>query len=121
MSDDLSAVTEPLTAYAAGHATGDSAHFRRAFLPGAHVEGLREGRFTSWDLETYTGLFDGSPAADEEQRTRTIDLVQVVGSVALASMTLQHGQDRFTDMFLLVRTDDAWRIANKVYHRHLPD
>lgn len=33
-------------------------------------------------------------------------------------MTLQHGADAFTDVFLLVHTDDGWRIANKAYHRH---
>lgn len=32
-------------------------------------------------------------------------------------MTLAHGADPFTDVFLLVRTDDTWRIANKVHHR----
>lgn len=32
-------------------------------------------------------------------------------------MTLRHGTDTFTDIFLLLRTDGAWRVANKVYHR----
>jgi hypothetical protein len=32
-------------------------------------------------------------------------------------MTLWHGADTFTDVFLLMRTDDGWRIANKVYDR----
>ncbi|WTG04638.1 nuclear transport factor 2 family protein [Streptomyces sp. NBC_00012] len=32
-------------------------------------------------------------------------------------MTLSHGVDTFTDIFLLVRVDDSWRIANKAYHR----
>lgn len=26
--------------------------------------------------------------------------------------------DTFTDIFLLVRVDGRWRIANKAYHRH---
>jgi hypothetical protein len=32
-------------------------------------------------------------------------------------MSLAHGKDQFTDLFLLVRDDDGWRIANKAYHR----
>jgi hypothetical protein len=32
-------------------------------------------------------------------------------------MTLWHGADTFTDVFLLVRADGQWRIANKAYHR----
>ncbi|MEW1699687.1 nuclear transport factor 2 family protein [Streptomyces sp. NPDC091278] len=112
------AVLEPLRAYVRGHATGDPAHFRAAFLPSAHIEGVREGAFVSWPLDTYCTLFHGSPAADEATRSRRIDAVDVHGSVATATMTLAHGADTFTDIFLLVRAEDGWRIANKAYHRH---
>ena len=33
-------------------------------------------------------------------------------------MTLRHGETTFTDMFVLLRVDGGWRIANKVYDRH---
>jgi hypothetical protein len=109
-------VLAPLHAYALGHATGAAEHFRRAFLPTAHVEGIRDGAFASWDLDTYCALFDG-PAPDEEQRSRVVDAAHVDGTVATAAMTLHHPPNRFTDLFLLVRDAAGWRIANKVYHR----
>jgi 3-hydroxyisobutyrate dehydrogenase-like beta-hydroxyacid dehydrogenase len=112
------AVLEPLRAYLRGHATGDPIHFRDAFLPTAHIEGIRDGAFVSWHLDEYCALFHGRPAADEPTRSRRIDGVTVNGTVATASMTLWHGADTFTDIFLLVQIDDTWRIANKVYHRH---
>ncbi|WP_374458115.1 nuclear transport factor 2 family protein [Nocardioides sp.] len=111
-------VLAPLRAYAQGHATGDPAHHRRAFLPTAHVEGLRDGSFVSMDLDEFCTLFTGSPAEDEAERTRTIDQVHVGGTVATATMTLRHGEVTFTDMFVLLRVDGEWRIANKVFHRH---
>lgn len=111
-------VLEPLLNYVRGHATGDPSHFRRAFLPTAHVEGIRDGRFVSWHLDDYYTLFDGQPSEDEPNRRRRIDTVFVEGTIASATMTLWHGRDAFTDMFLLVLTDDGWRIANKLYHRH---
>ncbi|WP_257440924.1 nuclear transport factor 2 family protein [Nocardioides daeguensis] len=111
------AVLAPLHDYAAGHATGDSSYHRRAFLPTAHVEGLREGRFTSWTLEEYCALFTGSPAPDEAARWRRVDQVSVTGTTGTATMTLHHGPDVFTDSFVLLRVDGAWRIANKTYHR----
>ncbi|MFD7923736.1 nuclear transport factor 2 family protein [Streptomyces sp. NPDC059740] len=111
------AVLEPLRAYVRGHATGDAAHFRAAFLPSARVEGLREGAFVSWSLDEYCALFPGRPAPDEATRSRRIDAVDVHGTVATATMTLSHGADTFTDVFLLVRAGGGWRIANKVYHR----
>lgn len=109
-------VLAPLHAYALGHATGEARHFRRAFRAGAHIEGLRDGAFQSWNLATYCDLFDG-PAPDETSRSRIVDDVQVAGTVATARMTLLHGDLRFTDVFLLVREEGAWRIANKLYHR----
>ena len=111
-------VLGPLRAYIAGHATGDPAHFREAFLPTAHIEGIRDGIFVSWNLDDYCALFSGRPAPDEPARSRRIDTVDVHETVATASMTLWHGADTFTDIFLLVRTDGRWRIANKAYHRH---
>jgi 3-hydroxyisobutyrate dehydrogenase-like beta-hydroxyacid dehydrogenase len=110
-------VLEPLRAYLRGHATGDPEHFREAFLPTAHVEGLRDGDFVSWPLDDYCALFTGRPAADESERRRGIDHVSVEGTVGTATLTLWHGPDTFTDVFLLVRTPDGWRIANKVYDR----
>ncbi|WP_217240166.1 nuclear transport factor 2 family protein [Streptomyces sp. AC555_RSS877] len=111
-------VLEPLRAYIRGHATGDPAHFRDAFLPTAHIEGIREGAFVSWRLDAYCALFQDRPALDEPTRSRRIDAIDVHGTVATATMTLSHGADTFTDVFLLVRVDDGWRIANKAYHRH---
>jgi putative lumazine-binding protein len=111
-------VLAPLRAYIRGHATGDPACFRAAFLPTAHIEGIRDGAFVSWPLDVYCALFDGRPAPDEPSRSRRIDAVDVHGSVATATMTLRHGPDTFTDVFLLVRADGHWRIANKAYHRH---
>ncbi|MET8971758.1 nuclear transport factor 2 family protein [Streptomyces hydrogenans] len=113
------AVLAPLRAYLRGHATGDPAHFRDAFLPGAHIEGVRESVFVSWTLDEYCALFPGRPAPDEPSRSRRIDSVGVHGTVATATMTLAHGPDTFTDVFLLVRGGEGWRIANKAYHRHI--
>ncbi|MER5500577.1 MULTISPECIES: nuclear transport factor 2 family protein [unclassified Streptomyces] len=111
------AVLEPLHAYIRTHATGDPAHLHDAFLPTARIEGIRDGTFVSWPLEEYRTLFPGRPAPDEPARSRRIDTLDVHGTVATATMTLSHGTDTFTDIFLLVRTDDGWRIANKAYHR----
>ncbi|MGC0376746.1 3-hydroxyisobutyrate dehydrogenase-like beta-hydroxyacid dehydrogenase [Streptomyces sp. SAI-229] len=112
------AVLEPLRAYIRGHATGDPTHFRDAFLPTAHIEGIRDGALVSWRLDEYCALFQGRPAPDEPTRTRRIDAVDVHGTVATATMTLSHGADTFTDIFLLIHADGGWRIANKAYHRH---
>jgi 3-hydroxyisobutyrate dehydrogenase-like beta-hydroxyacid dehydrogenase len=109
----------PLHAYALTHATGDPGHLSRAFLPTAHIEGYRDGEFSSWDLDSFAALFAGEPAPDEQSRTRRIERLAVRGSVATAVMTLHHGEVDFTDVFVLLRhpSSGEWRIASKAYER----
>jgi hypothetical protein len=101
--------------YFKGHATGDASYMRKAFLPTAHIEGIREGKFTSWTLDDYCSGFKGTSATDEASRVRTIDSIDVSGNAAMAKATLVHGATTFTDYFVLLKVGEEWKIANKVY------
>jgi hypothetical protein len=117
LDQQLAAARKPLEQYIQGHQTRQSDVMRAAFLPSAHVEGMRADGFTSWDIDTYCGLFDGVPSSDESHRVRTIESIDVYESVAMARMTLLHGTTKFTDMFVLLQQPDGeWKIANKAYH-----
>ena len=112
------AVLRPLHSYALTHATGDPSYLADAFVPTARIDGYRDGELVSWDVDEFRGRFPGEPAADEATRARRIERLDVHGSVATATMTLQHGADAFTDVFVLVRTPTGdWRIASKAYER----
>jgi hypothetical protein len=102
--------------YFKGHATAKAEEMRKAFLPTAHIEGIRDGAFTSWTVDQYVAGFRGQPAADEATRKRTIDRVDIVGTAAMAKATLVHGATTFTDYFVLLKVNGEWKIANKVYH-----
>jgi hypothetical protein len=114
-SSEEQAVRAAVNQYLRGHATGDGAEMRKAFLPTAHIEGIREGKFVSWTVEDYCSRFTGKPAADEASRKRSIDSVDFSGSAAMARATLVHGAVTFTDYFVLLKVDGEWKIANKVY------
>ena len=114
-SADDAGVRAVIEQYFKGHATGSPDEMRRAFLPTAHIEGIREDKFVSWTLEEYCKGFSGKPAADEGSRKRTIDSMDVSGTAAMAKATLVHGQRTFTDYFVLLKVDGQWKIANKVY------
>ena len=101
--------------YFKGHATADAAAMREAFLPTAHIEGNPQGRFRSWTVDEYVAHFKGTPAADEASRKRTVDSIDIQGTAAMARATLVHGRTTFTDYFVLLKVDGAWKIANKVY------
>lgn len=115
-SPEHDAVRRTLDEYLRGHAQASAEAMRNAFLPTAHIEGNRQGVFTSWTLDDYCPLFSGTPAADESTRTRRIDWIDIDGDAAAAKATLVHGATTFTDYFVLLKVDGAWRIANKVYH-----
>lgn len=110
------AVRIPLEAYIKGHATGDGSFMRQAFLPTAHIEGIRGGKLVSWTLDEFCTRFPGKPAPDEASRVRTIDRIDITGTAAMAKMTLRHGNITFTDYFVLLKSNGEWKIANKVYH-----
>ena len=109
------AVRAAIEQYFKGHATGLGEEMRKAFLPSAHIEGNRQGKFTSWTVDDYVKGFSGKPAADEATRKRTIDSVNVSGTAAMARATLVHGATTFVDYFVLLKVDGEWKIANKVY------
>ena len=112
---DEAGVRVALNQYFRGHATADGAEMRKAFLPTAHIEGIRDGKFVSWTVEEYCSRFTGKPAADEASRKRTIDSIDISGTAAMARATLVHGRTTFTDYFVLLKVDGEWKIANKVY------
>ena len=110
------AVRVPLQHYMQGHATDNAEHMRKAFMSTARIESVREGPLTSWTLDTSCQRFKGTPAADEATRRRTIDAIDIGGTAASAKITLVHGNVTFIDYFVLLKTEDGWKIANKAFH-----
>src|SRR5688572_16916804 len=113
---DDAQIRQVIGVYFRGHATANADTMRAAFMPTAHIEGIRNGTFTSWTVDQYVGGFRGTPAPDEASRTRVIDVVDKSGTAAMVRATLKHGATTFTDYFVLLKVDGKWLIANKVYH-----
>lgn len=114
--EDVKQIRQVIGVYFRGHATANADTMRAAFLPTAHIEGIRNGAFTSWTVDQYVANFRGTPAQDESRRTRAIDVVDKTGTAAMVKATLEHGATTFTDYFVLLKSDGKWLIANKVYH-----
>ncbi|GAB2869273.1 hypothetical protein GCM10027277_43050 [Pseudoduganella ginsengisoli] len=115
-TEEQAAVMDPVKQYIEGHARNDASFMRKAFLPTAHIESMRDGEFTSWPLDVYCQRFNGVPAADESERQRIVDWVDVHGTAASVRLRLIHGATTFTDYFVLLKTADGWKIANKAFH-----
>ena len=109
------AVRAPLEAYLRGHATGRAEDFRPAFHPDAQLWGMRNGALIRMTSEEYINRASGSPAADEAQRRRWIESIDVTGDTAVAKIVLDYPAVRFTDYMALSRIDGRWVIINKMF------
>lgn len=102
--------------YLAGHATGSSAEFAAAFHPKAMLYWNRDGKFAERTSADYIAGAPGKPAADEAQRRRRIETLDVTGNAAMAKVVLDYPAVRFTDYLSLVKADGEWRIVNKIFN-----
>src|SRR3712207_4371400 len=58
--DDVREIRHVIGVYFRGHATANPDTMRAAFLPTAHIEGIRNGAFTSWTVDQYVAGFRGT-------------------------------------------------------------
>ena len=113
---DAAAARVPLENYIQGHATGNGDFMRKAFHPDAKVVSFREGKMNSMTAEEFASRFNGKPAADEAQRKRRIESVEITGNAGVAKIVLDYPTVTFTDYMSLLKVDDEWKIVNKVFY-----
>ncbi|MGK6354065.1 nuclear transport factor 2 family protein [Sphingomonas sp. DT-207] len=102
--------------YLAGHATGSPDEFRAAFHPKAMLYWNRDGAFAERTSADYIAAAPGKPAADEAQRRRSIESLDVTGNAAMAKVVLDYPSVKFTDYLSLVKADGEWKIVNKIFN-----
>lgn len=106
----------PLENYLQGHATGSSEFHRKAFLPEARLLFVRDGKFSQRTSEEYIKGSSGKPAADEDKRTRRIEMLDVSGNAAIGKIILDYPNAYFVDYFALLKIGGEWKIVNKSFH-----
>jgi hypothetical protein len=110
------AIRETIQHYFQGHATGNGEHFRKAFHPDAKLFFIRDGKLTQWTSEEYIARASGKPAADEAQRKRRIDSIDISGNAAVVKVTLEYPNVVFTDYMSMLKMDGQWKIVNKTFY-----
>lgn len=110
------AIRAAIEHYFQGHATGVGDHFRKVFHPESKLFFVREGKVTTRTSEEYINGASGKPAADEAQRQRRIDWIDVAGDAAMVKITLTYPAVTFTDYMSMLKVDGEWKIVNKLFH-----
>jgi hypothetical protein len=115
-TDEKAAVRVPLENYIKGHETGDGEYMKKAFHTEGNLIFVRDGKYMTRSFADYIKGFSGKPAADEKDRKRWIESVDVVGTAAVARVILDYPTVKFTDYFTLLKIDGEWKIINKSFH-----
>ena len=113
------AVRAAIEHYFRAHATGLGEHHRKVFHPEAKLFFVNEGKFTQRTSEEYIAGSPGKPAADEAQRKRTIEMIDITGDAAVAKLVLDYPNAKLTDYMSLLKIDGEWRIVNKIFTREM--
>ncbi len=113
---EQSAVRIPLENYIKAHASGDSSNLGESFYPEAKIQGInfRDGKLISFKFEDYVKTFTGKPAADEAERKRRIESVEITKNAAIAKLVFDYPSVKITDYLLLLKIEGEWRIVNKI-------
>lgn len=111
--DDVRAVAQK---YFQAHATGDAAPLREAFHPDWRMMWVKDGALTTRTLEQYTSGFTGKAPADEAQRKRSIEQVDITGNAAMVKIRLDYPAATLTDYMLLLKIDGKWQVVSKIFH-----
>ena len=110
------AVRAAIQHYFDGHATGQGSEYRKVFHPESKLFFIRDGKFATRTSEDYINGAPGKPAADEAQRKRTIEWIDVTGDAAVAKLRLEYPEVTFVDYMTLLKIDGQWWIVNKSFN-----
>jgi len=110
------AVRVPLENYIKGHATGNGEFMRKAFHTEGNLIFVRDGSYTTRTFADYISGFSGKPAADEANRKRSIESIDVAGNAAVAKIVLDYPAMRFVDYMSLLKINSEWKIVTKIFY-----
>ncbi len=118
---EYDAVVATIGHYIEGGRAGDSSLMRPHFLADATMVGFAGGKLYTGAIEQlYEWIDANGPAPDLETRFASVEIHE---SIAVVHLEAERWSGKFTgtevhmsDAFTLVKTDDGWRIAHKIFH-----
>lgn len=114
-SGEEEAVRKTVDLYFQGQATGNGDFFRKAFHTEAKLFWVRDGKFSQRTSEEFAAGASGKPAADEAERKRRIESIDITGNAAIVKVVLDYPTVKFTDYFTMLKIDGEWKIMNKTF------
>jgi hypothetical protein len=115
-SSDREAVDKVMQTFMAAYKTADNALAKEVFRADGVMIGYSEARGSSLLMRTgeqFAEGFDGKPAANEAQRKRRYEIVDVATNLAAVKVMLDYPGWDGVDYVVLLKTDGKWQIMSK--------
>jgi hypothetical protein len=117
-NDEKAAVAAVLQNFISAYVTGDADTLRKAFRSDGIMVGYSprsKAVVTRNGIEFAKG-FDGKPAADEAQRKRSFEILDITHHGALAKVIMDYPGWYGIDYLSLAKIDGQWIIISKTWH-----
>ncbi len=114
-SGEQAAVRAAIENYMQGHATGMGEHFSKVFHPDSKLFWIRDGQLTQRTSAEYIAGASGKPAADEAQRKRWIETIDITNNAAVVKVVLDYPNAKLTDYMSMLKINGEWKIVNKTF------
>ncbi len=113
--NDYQAVKETINKYLEAGKQGKSEIMKPAFHKDAIMYNADNGIINGGTINALFDYIDNNPAAPEIEAE--ITSIEIAGNIAYAKVESNdwHGA-RFSDMFLLLKDNGAWKILTKVFY-----
>lgn len=112
---EIEAVKEVCNYYLDGGTNGDSVMFSKAFHPGGLMQYMRNDTLKDVSLKDFMTRMPNS--GKKQNRTSTIEKVDVFGDAAVAKLTIEYPTFYFHDIMSLLKTREGWKIVGKIFYR----
>lgn len=114
---DYQAICKTIGLYLKGCSTGRSEDMKPAFLPESTIYWMENGEMKGGPIQILFDIIDSMPGAGDQ--AAVISSVVIEKDIAQARVeTDKEGGPRYSDMFLLIKTADGWKIITKIFHSH---
>lgn len=115
--EDYTAIRKVMEQYAESAREGKSSIMQKVFDKNAIMYSQSEGKISGGPIQA---LFDGidsrPPSKDVEVEITSIQVYETIANARVESRNW--GGASYSDMFLLIKDGQDWKIITKIYHRN---
>lgn len=107
----------PLQAYIAAHGSGDADLMATAFAPTARMTFVSDTGMVIVPITEYIARMRAGTKGPPDGKPRTIAMLDIHGTVAVARIDMDLGAFKFNDYMTLLKLPEGWKIVNKSFYR----